>query len=224
MHTLRAYVLECAAATAFQNTDVRIAGRACRDFGFMRKMRTWSHSSVSDATDERFAETAWSIVIAAGASDSGACAHGNGGVMPNLLATHLRLPAPQWPLEARRRGFNAIIFSAPVGKRDAPARFAREGALPQFPPRSAEALPGGRAHAAAYLETRRPEYNSSRRTNSRPRSSITCARIVKRRRMKSSMPVGRAWCWSARSTRSAQNAPRKARRISSKRCRLFSEE
>src|SRR5438046_6104242 len=86
---------------------------------------------------------------------AGARTHGDGGVMPNLLATHLCLPAPQRLLEARRRRFNTIILSAHVGKRDAPARFARKGALPQFPPRSAQALPGGRAHAATYLKTRR---------------------------------------------------------------------
>ena len=86
---------------------------------------------------------------------SGACAHGHGRALPNLLATHLRLPAPQRPLEARRRRFNATIFQAPVARRDTPARFAREGTLPKFPPRRAEALPGGRTRGAAHFETRR---------------------------------------------------------------------
>ena len=85
----------------------------------------------------------------------GAHANGNGRVMQNLLATYLCLPAPQRLLDARRRRFNTIIFSAPVGKRDAPARFAGERPLPQFPPWNAETLPSGRAHAATYFETRR---------------------------------------------------------------------
>src|SRR5438093_4703583 len=114
--------------TSFAIVDARIAGQACHDFGFMRKMRTWSH---------RACPTQRTSVLRnrlehrprRGCSDPGASAHGNGGVMPNLLATHLRLPAAQWPAEARRRRFNAIILPAPVGKRDAPARFAGEGTL-----------------------------------------------------------------------------------------------
>ena len=53
------------------------------------------YACVSDATDERFTETAWSVVIAAWSGDPGACAHGNGRALPNRLATNLRLPAPQ---------------------------------------------------------------------------------------------------------------------------------
>ena len=133
--------------------NVVTAGQACRNIGFCVRCGR-GPPSVSDATDPRFAETAWSIVLDAGASTP-ARMHTAMADLQNLLATHLRLPAPQRPLDARRRRFNTTIFSAPVGKRDAPARFARERTLPQFPPWSAETLPGGRTRGATHFETRR---------------------------------------------------------------------
>src|SRR4029453_16983323 len=67
---------------------------------------------------------------------------GDGGIVPYLLAANLRLPAPQWLLQTRRRGRHTIIFSTSPRERDAAARLTRERALSQFPPRRAEALPG----------------------------------------------------------------------------------
>src|SRR6266576_388555 len=112
--------------------------------------------SASNATDERFTDTTWSIVIAAGATTS-ARAHDG---MAKLCRIYWR------PIYAylRRSGYSRhdaedltqSFFSAPFGKRDAPARFSGARTFPQFPPRSAEALPCRRAHAATHLETRRP--------------------------------------------------------------------
>src|SRR6266480_5810076 len=112
--------------------------------------------SISDETDQRFEETAWSMVLAAGASTP-ARAHT---AMAELCRIYWR------PIYAylRRSGYSRhdaedltqSFFSAPFGKRDAPARFSGARTFPQFPPRSAEALPCRRAHAATHLETRRP--------------------------------------------------------------------
>src|SRR5262245_13752572 len=75
--------------------------------------------------------------------------------LPDLLATDLRVSPPQRLRRTRRAGFHPIIFSAPVGKRDAAARLAREGPVPEFSSRRVEALPGPRANATAYVEARR---------------------------------------------------------------------
>src|SRR6266516_2103026 len=75
--------------------------------------------------------------------------------VPDLLAANLRLPPPQRLPYTRRAGPHPIVFSASSRKRNTAARLAREGTLPQFPARRAEALPGGRAGATAYLETGR---------------------------------------------------------------------
>src|SRR4029077_3215440 len=87
--------------------------------------------------------------------NAGACAGGNGGVVPHLLATNLRVSTPLRPQHTRRAGPDSIVFPARPRKRNTAARFAREGALSQFPPRGAEALSGRRTGAAAYFETRR---------------------------------------------------------------------
>src|SRR6266516_5296431 len=76
--------------------------------------------------------------------------------VPGLLAVNLRLPPPQRLRCSRRAGSHPIVFSASPRERDTATRLAREGAVPQFPARRAEALPGRRAGATAYLETRRP--------------------------------------------------------------------
>ena len=115
-------------------------------------MRTWPQWLSWRKTEERFGETPWSIVVAAGADDRAAGAGGIVGVVPHLLATNLRVPPAQRLRHARRAGPDPIIFPAPPRKRNVGARLARKRPLPQFPPWCAQALSGRRAGAAAHLK------------------------------------------------------------------------
>src|SRR5262249_34164041 len=67
-----------------------------------------------------------------GCDHPGSRTHRNGRVMPNLLATNLRLPPPQRLRQRRRAGPHSIVLSAPARKRNAAARLAREGRFRSF--------------------------------------------------------------------------------------------
>src|SRR5437667_595003 len=110
----------------------------------------------SHEAEGRFEETAWSVVIAAGATTE-----------PRAHAALTQLCQVYWrPIYAylRRSGYathdaqdlTQSFFQHLLENETLAARLAREGALPQFPSRRAEALPGRRAGATAYPETRRP--------------------------------------------------------------------
>ena len=174
--------------------------------------KNWAHGRgpCAPSTDERFAETSWSVVIAAGAITP-ARAHA---AMAELCRMYWR------PIYAylRRSGYNAHdaqditqSFFQHLLENETLRRVSREkGRFRSF-------LLGVLKRCLADEQTHRHarkrggKCNLFQRTNSRPRRSIICESSPSFTQDESLARAGRAWCWSALSTRFAQIVPRRGR-------------
>jgi len=177
----------------------------------------------SHAAQERFEETAWSVVIATGATTP-ARAHT---AMAELCRIYWR------PIYAylRRSGYDTHdaqdltqSFFQHLLENETLRRVSREkGRFRSF-------LLGALKLCLADEQARRHTLKRGGRIQFISTDELeieellTCTRIVKLHRMKFLTLVGQAWCWNAHSRRFAQNVLRMERRKYLKRSTLFSQE